>query len=289
MDSGFWDLVESTLSFRLLASDVTHVPPHTEEPWRTLPCDVLVQNQGDPVAVVFRDGPPLSIPRGWGFFISANRTHYIPSDSPRWRTSRWAHLTYTVFGSVDLFELLPLCLRIPPEQAERLGDLCAEFTRLRSGPVGLGRSARIQRAGHEVLTLLSDLGDLQAPGLDHLRRFHRLAPVIGAITAHCDQPFTTKRLCGETGLSPSRLHALFREVTGLSPMQYVQRTRLSRAQYLLTVTDMKVSAVGAAVGIPDPYHFSRLFRRAVGVSPTTYRGQVTASMPVERTPDSTAT
>jgi transcriptional regulator GlxA family with amidase domain len=40
---------------------------------------------------------------------------------------------------------------------------------------------------------------------------------------------------------------------------------------LLSTTDAAVSEVGAAVGWPDPSHFSRRFRSQMGVSPRTYR------------------
>ena len=49
--------------------------------------------------------------------------------------------------------------------------------------------------------------------------------------------------------------------------------RLRKAQQLLIGTDRSVAEIAREVGHPDPYHFSRVFRRSVGVSPAKYRKQ----------------
>ena len=40
---------------------------------------------------------------------------------------------------------------------------------------------------------------------------------------------------------------------------------------LLDTTDLKVNQIGCQLGIDDPYYFSRLFKRQMGVSPRSYR------------------
>jgi AraC family L-rhamnose operon transcriptional activator RhaR len=54
-------------------------------------------------------------------------------------------------------------------------------------------------------------------------------------------------------------------------MRYLERLRARRAATLLSATDSTVAAVGAAVGWPDPAHFSRRFRVVFGASPRAYR------------------
>jgi AraC-like DNA-binding protein len=72
-------------------------------------------------------------------------------------------------------------------------------------------------------------------------------------------------------LSESRFTHLFHEVMGESPLSYLTKARIRRAQELLTDTPLPVSAVGEAVGIKSPYYFSRIFKKYTGVSPAGYR------------------
>ena len=46
---------------------------------------------------------------------------------------------------------------------------------------------------------------------------------------------------------------------------------VSRAKRLLRFTDDTVETIGAAVGVPDPNYFARLFRRVEGLSPRAFR------------------
>ncbi|MFD2875975.1 helix-turn-helix domain-containing protein [Paenibacillus rhizoplanae] len=48
-------------------------------------------------------------------------------------------------------------------------------------------------------------------------------------------------------------------------------SKIQRAGHLLDLTELSIKEVGAAVGINDPYYFSRLFKRISGFSPSSYR------------------
>jgi AraC family transcriptional regulator, arabinose operon regulatory protein len=80
-----------------------------------------------------------------------------------------------------------------------------------------------------------------------------------------------------TGLSISRFSHLFRSKTGQTPHQFLQRERISRARQLLELTQQSVTEVAAETGFDDLFHFSRSFKRYVGVSPREYRARVLAS------------
>ena len=67
------------------------------------------------------------------------------------------------------------------------------------------------------------------------------------------------------------MYRRFREYFGVSPSHYVNEVRIRRAQFLLTETDRPVSEIAAAVGIPDVFYFSRLFRTATGETAGDYR------------------
>lgn len=72
-------------------------------------------------------------------------------------------------------------------------------------------------------------------------------------------------------LSVDHFGRVFRSVTGMSPMQRLRVLRMEQARRLLTCSGMRVREVAASVGFDDPYHFSRVFRQTMGVSPRACR------------------
>ena len=73
------------------------------------------------------------------------------------------------------------------------------------------------------------------------------------------------------GRSRSHVLKLFRAHLGTSAKSYVIGRQLREARELLISTIQPIAGVGKAVGLDDPYHFSKLFRRHVGLSPREYR------------------
>lgn len=94
----------------------------------------------------------------------------------------------------------------------------------------------------------------------HIERGFQLAP-------------TVKELAGIVGRSRSHVLKLFRRHLGVSAKQYVIGRQLQEARELLLSTTLPISEVGKAVGMPDPYHFSKSFRRQVGLSPRDFRAE----------------
>jgi len=80
-------------------------------------------------------------------------------------------------------------------------------------------------------------------------------------------------LAQEHAMSYSLLRQRVREMTGLPPAQYLTSLRCDAARKLLSDTDLPIKQIGTRVGIDDPYTFSRVFKRHVGVSPQNYREQ----------------
>lgn len=80
-------------------------------------------------------------------------------------------------------------------------------------------------------------------------------------------------VCKFVGLSPSRLSALFKEKIGYSPLNYFTLLKIKKACHLLDTTDMKITQISLYLGFDDPYYFSRLFTKNMGLSPKYYRSR----------------
>ena len=83
--------------------------------------------------------------------------------------------------------------------------------------------------------------------------------------------FTIAELAHLVGLSASHFSALFKASTGLNATEYVKRLRSARARQLLMTTAFSIAEVGARVGYPDAFYFSRQFRSVNGISPSEFR------------------
>ncbi|WP_229721839.1 AraC family transcriptional regulator [Marinobacterium nitratireducens] len=94
----------------------------------------------------------------------------------------------------------------------------------------------------------------------------RIAPVVHFIEKHFEQPLDIDAIAQQAGMSASSLHAHFKEVTSLSPMQFVKSLRLHRAHMLL-LSGQLASEASYRVGYGSPSQFSREFKRFFGVSP----------------------
>lgn len=105
------------------------------------------------------------------------------------------------------------------------------------------------------------------------KRYPEIERVIHYIHDHLAEQLDVSRLAGIAGMSQSRFRRLFRSLTGLSPRQYLIRTRVWHAQELLKGGDFYVYEVARAVGYEDNLYFSRLFHKIVGLSPTDYRSR----------------
>lgn len=99
----------------------------------------------------------------------------------------------------------------------------------------------------------------------------RLLTVLSVMRADLARPWTIDDLAARARLSSSQLFRRFRDLVGTTPMDWLRHERINQAKRLLVGPDAKVSAVAAACGYADPYHFSRDFRRVTGYTPTKFR------------------
>jgi len=109
--------------------------------------------------------------------------------------------------------------------------------------------------------------ELERPNLP--ARKQRLAAELEAyIRSRFTEDIRIGDLAELAGLTPNYVSSLFKEATGLTPIQYVHRLRVSVARDLLAHTDMTVSEISDYLGYCEPAYFNRMFKRATGVPPS---------------------
>lgn len=100
----------------------------------------------------------------------------------------------------------------------------------------------------------------------HLNQISR---AIAAIRRRFDAPICIDDVAAEAGMSPSSLHAHFKAITRMTPLEYQKQLRLQEARRLMLVGGVTASTAGFAVGYESPSQFSREYRRLFGAPPRT--------------------
>ena len=91
------------------------------------------------------------------------------------------------------------------------------------------------------------------------------------IDAHSSQEIDLEAAADHAGISPFHFLRLFSAVLGVTPHQYLVRSRLRHGARLLTEEDRAITDIAYDVGFGDLSNFVRTFHRAAGVSPTKFR------------------
>jgi AraC-like DNA-binding protein len=91
------------------------------------------------------------------------------------------------------------------------------------------------------------------------------------IEAHSQRPIDLEDAAAQANISPFHFLRLFSEVLGVTPHQYLVRSRLRHAARLLAGHDRSVTDVAYDVGFGDLSNFVRTFHRAAGTSPLRFR------------------
>lgn len=84
-------------------------------------------------------------------------------------------------------------------------------------------------------------------------------------------PVTPSVLAARAQLAPHRFARLMKRFFGLTPSQFITKTRIAAASRLLRETDQSVAAIALACGFYDHSAFTRAFRAVTGVTPTQFR------------------
>jgi AraC family transcriptional regulator len=101
--------------------------------------------------------------------------------------------------------------------------------------------------------------------------------VAAYVEAHLGSQIRVSDLSRVVGLSTGHFFRAFRESFGEAPLAYVARQRIRRSQTLMLSTRSTLGQIGLDCGLFDQPHFTRVFRRIVGLNPSTWRRQFDSS------------
>ncbi|WP_244988955.1 AraC family transcriptional regulator [Robertmurraya siralis] len=99
----------------------------------------------------------------------------------------------------------------------------------------------------------------------------QVTKILDYFHTHYEQEVSISEVADMFEIDRRRIAYLFEKITGLTPIQYLTRYRISKAKELLTISELTVSEISEAVGYQDNFYFSRVFKSLTGTSPSQYR------------------
>ena len=132
---------------------------------------------------------------------------------------------------------------------------------------------RLDEVGLEMAARFVEVvsGQKRSPVEASARDRRRAVEVALWLDERSHEPIDLETIAKEAGSSPFHFLRLFSKVLGVSPHQYVVRSRLRRAARLLLEDTRPITEIAFEVGFGDLSNFVRTFRRAAGASPRSFR------------------
>jgi len=137
------------------------------------------------------------------------------------------------------------------------------FATTTDGRIGPELDAQLANILHRFLRLAAE--GQQKPATDAIQH------AVEYLVNHHDNDLHMPDVARRHGFSTGYFYRQFRQRTGLAPNAYLTRIRLQTASQLLQQSTLPVKEIAGRVGLPDEAYFSRLFKKATGVSPMHYR------------------
>ncbi len=98
-----------------------------------------------------------------------------------------------------------------------------------------------------------------------------VSPALEYIEAHYMEDFPIEKLAALCGLSQSHFRKLFRELLGVGPLEYLNRTRIRKACSLMRMSEASILSISGQVGFASLSSFNRHFLAQLGVAPSRWR------------------
>ena len=168
--------------------------------------------------------------------------------------------------------------RLPPTHASSaiVAHACAALSgtsALEWEEIGIRLAATVARHADGAPRAHVEISPLATARVTHIVRTIEREPAV---------PLTLRRLAAAAELSPYHFLRTFEHVTGVTPHQYVRRTRLREAAMRLALGSERIIDVAFESGFGDLSNFNRAFRAEFGVSPRVYRARARAHQAGQR-------
>lgn len=109
----------------------------------------------------------------------------------------------------------------------------------------------------------------------------QVTQIVRYMSSHLKDNLTLDDLADRFSLSKSYISQIFQKYTSHSPIDFYIRLRMTEACKQLRLSEARVYEVAESLGYQDPYYFSRIFKKVIGMSPREYQTHGSSITPKE--------
>src|SRR5690606_30062815 len=102
----------------------------------------------------------------------------------------------------------------------------------------------------------------------HRRAFHE---TLDYLKEHFHEEISLEALADRAAMAPTYFSYIFKMITGKNYIEYLNELRIQHAMTLLKTTDLSVTEISMSSGFNHLSHFNRMFKKYVGMTPSSYR------------------
>ncbi len=208
---------------------------------------------------------------GQGFLIHTAKPHryWLPA-----RSSAWCFISFTFRGRALLdwqegFELEHGCVFELPEDSDCVQQMRRLYLRV-SREVMVDPYSLSAQTYQLAMHLQQHVQQKGRPGSTDVH----VEQVLRIMRRDYRKALSLENLAQACGLSSFYLSRLFKQHTGTTLRAYLEQIRIQQAKHLLLDRAKTVAEVAACVGFSDQAYFANVFRKRVGLSPSSYRDSV---------------
>jgi AraC-like DNA-binding protein len=236
------------------------------------PCTIIAQ--------ALKGEYEIKTPRGQGrtgeggFFLAKageelTIVHHAKSKTEK-MAAHWLHIDYQFINGLDPVFFLKLPVIVKGSQAISFAKELKKIESLTQKNSFENLVGKIS-VGFSFLSLLESVSSKNELLSDQLMNDGRLEKVFHFIDNNLEKEIAPMELAKLAHLSLSHFHALFQNLVGQTPMAYIKKMRINKAQKYLVSTSAPIKEVASKLGFKNAYHFSREFSKELGVPPSEYR------------------
>ncbi len=179
----------------------------------------------------------------------------------------WCHFSAKI-GHFHLFQLIKTPVFINPVGYELKGKFEQLISLMQCDSIS--SSFRVHSILLEMLALFIESSDHIHIKMDTSPSFEKMDSILQYIEEHLDGNLSVESLAQKANFHPNYFITVFKNFTGYSPIQYINRRRIEKAKELLVISEQTISTISEQLGMELSY-FSRMFKELTGFSPTSYR------------------
>lgn len=204
------------------------------------------------------------------FIIEQNKPcSYGSSDEFPW-TNYWIHFQGDL--ARNYCPKLNKVINLPPSSNSRLDDRLQLFEEILQSVENAITNDTILYANVLLKHFLTSISlSQQFQQFNEIKKDDLFWKAKSMLQSRIDGQISLNELAENCNCSISNLNKIFKRETSSSPINYFLALKMQKACRLLAHSNLRIKEVSSNLGIEDPYYFSRLFTKYIGLSPKKYR------------------